>query len=253
MNREQPHDHGSVPTRLPKTRAVDRIQYLCAQVVGKRVIHVGFGGATAAQEHEALSAFWLHGQIAGVAAGLVGIDIDERGVEAARALGYEAYAADCADARQLRRLGIQRSEVVLAGEVIEHMEEPGAFLDAMHELVAPGGRLILTTPNAASLLNPLAAMGRYELINPTHVAVYSWYTLTNILDHHGWEVREFLTYHHPLPPSRAWSFGMATARILARAQRLMARLWPFLDFGLIAVAGESSVGPLEPHPQQGSS
>jgi 2-polyprenyl-3-methyl-5-hydroxy-6-metoxy-1,4-benzoquinol methylase len=221
---------------------VDRIEFLRQQVAGKRVIHVGFGGAMVEEDRsDGLDSYWLHGQIAGVAAGLVGIDVDERGVEAARARGYEAYTADCEDAEQLRRLGIQGADVVLAGEIIEHMEAPGSFLDAMHVLIAPGGRIIVTTPNAASLLNPLAAMGRYELVNPTHVAVYSWYTLTNILRRHDWEVAQFVTYHYPLPPVRSESLGIAAGRVLARVQRRVARLWPFLDFGLIAVAGEASV------------
>jgi hypothetical protein len=127
--------------------------------------------------------------------------------------------------------------VVVAGEVIEHMESPGRFLDGMTGLAAPQGLLVLTTPNAASLLNPLAAIGRYELINPTHVAVYSWYTLTNVLERHGWSVEDFVTYHYP------GSFRRGDRRLvggvgdfLLGVQRAASRVWPFVDFGLIAVA-----------------
>jgi len=216
---------------------VDRIDFLLGQAAGKRVIHVGFAGELATEElpgHP--DALWLHGRLAQVSAGLVGIDLDRTAVEMATAKRYEAHVADCSDPQQLRDLAIPKAEVVLAGEIIEHLETPGSFLDGMHELVAAGGRLIVTTPNAASLLNPLAAMARYELINPTHVAVYSWYTLSNILGRHGWDVRGFLTYHHPLPPRVQRSWGKAAERVAARVQRLSSRVWPFVDFGLIAVA-----------------
>ena len=46
-------------------------------------------------------------------------------------------------------LGGQQFDVVLASEVIEHTPEPGAFLRALREHLAPGGFVVLSTPNAA--------------------------------------------------------------------------------------------------------
>ncbi len=42
-------------------------------------------------------------------------------------------------------------DVVIATEVIEHVEDPVAFLTDLHRLVAPGGTVMLTTPNADGL------------------------------------------------------------------------------------------------------
>src|SRR5262249_48344374 len=77
-----------------------------------------------------------------------------------------------------------------------------------------------------------------ELVNPDHVAFYSWFTLTNLMQRHGWAVREVVTYHFPFA-DEAWQGGgtALAGRILVRAQRSLARLWPFVDFRLIAVAG----------------
>ncbi len=229
--------------RLPRTRAVDRIDYLCALAAHRRTFHIGFAGETRASIEELRgNPLWLHGRLAGVASSLVGLDVDPESVERARAAGFDAHAADATDREQLLGLGLEPANLVLAGEVIEHMERPGEFLDAVHQLTVPGGRLVVTTPNAASLLNPLAAMARFELINPDHVAFYSWYTLGNLLSRHGWHVTEFVTYHFPLA-REAWKGGgpAAMGRLLVRVQSAAASLWPFLDFGLIAVASQSRV------------
>jgi SAM-dependent methyltransferase len=230
--------------RMPRTRAVDRIEYLTFLARGRRVIHVGFAGETRASMSELLSrSTWLHGQLAGSASTLIGIDLDAAGVERARALGLEAFAADASDPAALAPLALAPVELVIVGEVIEHVEHPGRLLDAMHDLVTTGGLLAITTPNAASLLNPLAAMARVELTNPDHVAFYSWYTLTNLLQRHGWSVREVVTYHFPFADEAWTGGGKATlARAMVRLQTLLSRIWPYLDFGLVAVAEASSEG-----------
>ena len=73
---------------------------------------------------------------------LVGLDLDETGVADARARGYEAYAVDCRDADAVRALGLAPADLVVAGEVIEHLDDRGPFLDGLHALVAPGGLLV---------------------------------------------------------------------------------------------------------------
>jgi SAM-dependent methyltransferase len=227
---------------MPRTRAVDRIDYLSALAAGRSVIHVGFAGETRATIEELRSnPVWLHGRLAAVATRLVGLDLEDEGVERARTAGFEAYRADAGSATDLQALALEPAELVIAGEIIEHVERPGDLLDALHLLVAPGGRLAVTTPNAASLLNPVAAAARFELINPDHISFYSWYTLGNLLGRHGWRVRRILTYHFPLA-KEAWAGGGAAAagRSMVRVQRALASVWPYLDFGLIAVAEDAT-------------
>ena len=38
-------------------------------------------------------------------------------------------------------------DVVLAGDVLEHVRDPGRVLEQARELLAPGGRLIVSVPN----------------------------------------------------------------------------------------------------------
>jgi SAM-dependent methyltransferase len=225
---------------MPRTRAVDRIDYLTGLARGRRVVHVGFAGESRANIDQLVHRpTWLHGRLARVAGHLAGVDVDPEAVARACAAGFDAHAADATDGAALAALSMRPADVVIAAEIIEHVETPGRFLEAMHEILAPGGSLVVTTPNAASMLNPLAAMGRFELINPDHVAFYSWFTLTNLMARHGWAVNEVVTYGFPFA-AEAWTgSAVATAgRALARAQAGLSRIWPYVNFGLIVVARE---------------
>jgi SAM-dependent methyltransferase len=226
---------------MPRTRSVDRIAYLCDLARDRRVIHVGFAGESRLTiERLADRATWLHGRLAAVAGSIVGLDLDADGVERARAAGFDASAVDATNRNALARLSLEPADLVVLGEVIEHVEHPGMLLAGMANLVRPDGVLAVTTPNAASMLNPLAAAARIELVNPDHVAFYSWYTLTNLMRRHGWSIREVVTYHFPFA-EEAWREGGAAfaGRSLVRVQRALARVWPYVDFGLIAVASRN--------------
>ena len=43
-------------------------------------------------------------------------------------------------------------DVVVSQEVLEHVEDQARYIDIAHELLRPGGYLILTTPNAKSMM-----------------------------------------------------------------------------------------------------
>src|SRR5438445_495097 len=118
--------------RLPREGPVDRIEALVDAARGRRVVHVGFVDELMAAKQA--GGVWLHERLAGVATSLVGLDLDEAGVEAARAQGYEAHAVDAQSAEAVRALHLPRADVVIAGELIEHLDAPGPFLRAMHEL-----------------------------------------------------------------------------------------------------------------------
>ncbi|HYF46783.1 MAG TPA: class I SAM-dependent methyltransferase [Acidimicrobiales bacterium] len=226
--------------RLPRARLVQRIPYVAGLVRGRSVIHVGFVDA-GYQEMQAEAGTWLHAHLGDTAKSLIGIDLDETGVAQAKAEGYEAYVADCRDPQQIDALGIQPAEVVVAGEVIEHLDDPGSFLDGLHRLLAPGGELILTTPNASGLLNGFAAMAGAEINHPDHVILFSWRTLTNLMSRHGWEVVDTATFVPAVKAApgsglRQTVLGLA-GRFVLWLERTIGKLWaPFVADGLILTA-----------------
>jgi 2-polyprenyl-3-methyl-5-hydroxy-6-metoxy-1,4-benzoquinol methylase len=225
--------------RLPPASLVDRFDYLCDLVRGRRVVHVGFVDFGCQMLNEQSGA-WLHEHLAGTAADLVGIDLDEAGVEDARARGYEAYAVDCRDVDAVHALGIAPADVVVAGEVIEHLDDPGGFLDGVHSLVAPGGLLVVTTPNASGLVNAAALFGNYEVQHPDHVVMYTCATLDAMLRRHDWDPVEHAVFLQQVKTngtdarSRMLTTG---ARAVLGLERLLARLGrPYAADGLIVTA-----------------
>jgi len=229
--------------RLPRARLVARIPYVAEQCAGRRVIHIGFVDA-GYQEMQASAGTWLHAHLAERAKELVGIDLDATGVATACAEGYEAYVADCRDPEQVDALGIEPAEVLVAGEIIEHLDDPGSFLDGLHRLLVPGGTLVLTTPNASGLLNGFAAMAGAEINHPDHVILFSWRTLTNLMGRHGWEVTATATFVPAVKAApgrglRQAALGLA-GRFVLWLERTIGRLWaPFVADGLIVTARPS--------------
>nr|MDT0667004.1 hypothetical protein [Micromonospora sp. DSM 115978] len=99
----------------------------------------------------------------------------------------------------------------------------------------PGGSAVVTTPNAARLVNLFATLCGLELIHPDHVALYSWRTLAVLLDRADWDVGEFCLYRLPASPNLRWRKSPAVCAGLA-LQRAATRWRPFLADGLIVVA-----------------
>jgi 2-polyprenyl-3-methyl-5-hydroxy-6-metoxy-1,4-benzoquinol methylase len=203
--------------RIPRAQLVDRSESLRRAVRGKRVIDLGFvdEGQMGAKRSRGT---WLHEVVAAEARQLVGIDADAAGVEQARTLGFDAVQADVEDADALAALGLEPADVVVAGELLEHLDRPGAFLEAVKPLVARDGVLILTTPNAHALTNVLGGLAGVELVNPDHVAWFSWRTLDTLLERHGWRIDLLAYYRFPRVRS-----GTPAGRFAFNAYQLVAR------------------------------
>lgn len=157
-------------------------------------------------------------------------------------MGFEAYAVDCSDAAAVSALGLPPAEVIIAGEIIEHLDDSGSFLDGLHSLVEPGGKLVVTTPNSSGLLNAgAAALAGYEVNHPDHVTLYSCFTLTNLLERHGWEIDSVATYVPVLKEFAALKGKMkvlgAGAKAVLGMERILAKAGrPYAADGLIVVA-----------------
>lgn len=226
--------------RLPDAPLVDRYQYLLGACRGKRVIDLGFvdeGRMTTKRTQRA----WLHELLSRSARELVGIDSDTDGVRLARELGFESYAADCQSGSDLMDLELVPADVVVAGELIEHLDRPGDFLEAVKTLVGPAGVLVLTTPNAARLTNLLGSLADRELTNPDHVAWYSWHALKTLLERHGWLLRSVGFYPIArLAPPRSLTLGerlkLRGVNGIRTAMRPLFLLRPALADGIVAEA-----------------
>ena len=84
-----------------------------------------------------------HGLIRKSARRLVGIDILDEPVEHLKALGYDVRVVDATSDLDMG----ERFERVVAGDVIEHVDDPVRLLKFAARHLAPGGLFLVTTPN----------------------------------------------------------------------------------------------------------
>jgi SAM-dependent methyltransferase len=128
----------------------------------------------------------LHAFIAKNARSCLGIDILEERVREACEHGFHFEVANA------EHLPYHNSfDVVVAGELVEHVYNAGLFFDSAWKALRPAGRLILTTPNSFALSKMLYAMLLgIECCHPEHTCYYSPQTLSYIATRHGFSVVE---------------------------------------------------------------
>ena len=84
----------------------------------------------------------------------------------------------------------QKFDLVLAFDIIEHLESPFRFLQSCHSILAPGGVLVATTPKTASwerFYNPKNWSG---VRDPQHKTLFSKYSIRFMLEKVGFsEIR----------------------------------------------------------------
>jgi methionine biosynthesis protein MetW len=133
---------------------------------------------------------------------VVGIEVDEETAEAARDVCEDVLVGDV---EALELPFPERSfDVVLCGDVIEHLRDPRRFLDRVRPLLRPGGRLVLSTPNIANWamrLGLLAGRWRYTdrgILDRTHTHLFTRRTLLEALDGAGYRIVSF-DFTAPVP------------------------------------------------------
>jgi SAM-dependent methyltransferase len=124
----------------------DRCQYISHLARGKKVLDIGVVEhfTDAAQKYE-----WLHAHLSGVASSCLGVDILEDEIHELRKLGYHVRCFDVA-----QKSLDETFNVIVIGDVIEHVGNPGALIKNAANMLETGGRLVVTTPNPW-YLNPV--------------------------------------------------------------------------------------------------
>ena len=174
--------------RIPDVRYVpNKHRFLMDLAKGRRVLHIGCADALVDVEERAQEGRFLHTKLAETARELWGCDIDAKGLDRLRELfGMEHLILADAQNLQLEDVGGQPFEMVIAAEVIEHLTNPGGFLESVRRILARGGLFCITTPNGAlSLKIFLHSLRAQEEVAPEHVVLFSFTSLTTLFDRFG--------------------------------------------------------------------
>jgi len=132
----------------------------------------------------------------GVASDIVGIDNARETIDYLRKKhGIENILYG--DVEALERFNLCPFDVVVAGELIEHLSNPGLFLEGIKRFISPEGLLLISTINAFCLRRFIrVAFGR-ESVHQDHKCYFSHSTLTRLLLGHGYRIEGSYTYRLP--------------------------------------------------------
>ncbi|MFA5776873.1 MAG: class I SAM-dependent methyltransferase [Parcubacteria group bacterium] len=169
-----------------------RIELLKPYIKGKKVLDVGFVQHN--WEKSISNPNWLHDKIRNEAKETIGIDCLEDDVNMLKSKGYNAI---CADAEEFNLN--DKFDIIIAGELIEHLSNPGKFLCSARKHLKKEGKLIITTPNVFAFGNIARIMKLLfnieNIDNPEHVNWYSKQNLFNLAERHGFKVLEYKTFY----------------------------------------------------------
>lgn len=193
---------------------IGRQDFVVAYAAGKSILHLGCVDAGLSQQ-KFDAGLLLHSRLQRVAKTLWGVDVDSAGLEWMRSQGWQnLYHLDieCIDSEP--EILAEPFDLLVLTEVLEHLNNPGRFLEAIRPLFRPQTELLLTTPNATSLANILANRHQRETVHPDHNYWFSYHTIRTLLGKFGYQIRQIALYCQ-YDYSRPWvgRFLPAPARV----------------------------------------
>lgn len=135
---------------------------------------------------------WLHKKLYNIANYVLGVDYIKEEIDILRSKGYNICYGN-AESLDLA----ETFDVVVVGELMEHLSNPGLFLDRVRRHLNKRGRLIITTPNPFFFYRFCQALFEDVICNIEHTCYYCKRTIKQLLERHGFELKKFKY----IPPS----------------------------------------------------
>lgn len=126
----------------------------------------------------------------------IGIDTNSEAIKQCKTRNLECL---CCEIHELAASHAHAFDVIIAGDIIEHIFDTDAFLSTIYQLLKPSGSLLLTTPNLASLGRRIMLLGGINpfiefstqlpsiSFNVGHVRYYTRKNLEEQLKFHGFK------------------------------------------------------------------
>lgn len=229
--------------RFPKLQVIkDREQFLQEYVKGKVVLHGGCVDSDLLEERKT-SKLLLHDILGQSAKKLVGVDVDKAGIEKMTQLGYkDVFYADLENWDYPEKF-----DVIVLGEIIEHIDNCGDFLQSVRKFCRPDTEVIFTTPNNYYFLFWIYTLFGKESIHPDHNYIFSFHSIKSLLGKFGFQIRRNIILWEKIDFTRV--DDTASKRLLKRTAgffingfQLLKYIAPQYGKGIIIIAVPGQAG-----------
>lgn len=164
--------------KFPRLQIInDRDRFLREYVAGKTVLHGGCVDSELLEERIATRRL-LHNILGTTAKKLVGVDVDGKGIAEMLQRGYKNIY--CADLESWYYE--EKFDVIVLGEIIEHIDNCGLFLESVKRFCHSDTTVIFTTPNNYYFLFWIYSFLGKESIHPDHNYLFSFNSLKSLLE-----------------------------------------------------------------------
>lgn len=196
----------------------DRISFMRQACADKKVLDIG---CVAHESSRIDSPMWLHRHLAEVASLCVGVDVSPDGVAAMTEAGFIAVQHDlCEGLGPIAQHGL--FDVIVAGELVEHVESLGMVFQTATDALTREGRLIITTPNPYAPWRVSAGRRGIVWENADHICYLFPSGVAELAERHGLVLTQAFTVDRRRVPWRV-------APLRRCYRRLRGRQW--LDVG----------------------
>ena len=178
--------------RNSKESTLSRVEYITQKSMGKTIVHMGCCDHIPLIDDKIKNNQWLHKRLTECATECIGIDIDKESLEYIKKLGYTNVVYGDIFNDELLEVTTKKWDLIILGEILEHTDNPVAFLSALHTRYKGNIReILITVPNGFSIENFKGVFKNIEYINSDHRYWFSPYTLGKILTLSGFSPTEF--------------------------------------------------------------
>ncbi len=157
--------------------------WIIPYVKGKKVLDLG---CVQHSIDETKKAEWLHGIIRKHAASVIGVDYLASEVVSLKEQGYDVICANV-ETMELR----DKFEAIVAGDIIEHLANCGKFMERAKDHLAPGGLLLITTPNPMNILRLVQLIAKGRIVeNAEHTCWFTSHGMSELARRYGLKIAD---------------------------------------------------------------
>ena len=124
-------------SKICNAKRIEKFSSIVKFCEGKNVLDVGCIG----QDHSFETDGWLHGKLKVSAKLLIGADINKAAMVNLNAQGYSIFFPEELEGKD------EKFDIIVMGDVIEHVKDPGSFLEYYAQFLKEDGQMIICTPN----------------------------------------------------------------------------------------------------------